>query len=89
MWCQIGLSQVQVKQNKGKILVMKMRKRQSERIKLRCFQKPILGQGTSSYQLITETEHNEGTSTWGKNAHGHDSKLGVLTRSLKSWKKKK
>lgn len=66
-----------------------MRKRQSERIKLRCFQKSIIGQGSSSDQPITVIENDEGTSTQGKRSHGHDSKFGVKTKSLKSWKKKK
>lgn len=74
---QIGLSQVQAKQKKGRKLEMKMRKRYSERIKLKCFQKLIICLGSSSDQPITSTEHDEGTSTHEKRAHIHDSKLGV------------
>lgn len=60
-----------------------MRKRQSERIKLRCFQKTIIVHDSSSDQSTTLTKHDECTSTQGKSAHGHDSKLDMQTRSLK------
>lgn len=65
-----------------------MRKKVSERLKLKCFQKPITGQGSTSDQPTTLTEHDEGTSTQGTSAYGPDLKLGVCTRSLKSWKKR-
>lgn len=66
-----------------------MRIRVSERLKLKCFQKLITGQGSTSDQPITLTEHDEGTSPQRKSAYGPYSKLGVSTMSLKSWKKKK
>lgn len=66
-----------------------MRKNASERLKLKCFQKPVTGQSSTFDQPITLTEHDEGTSTHGKSAYGPDSKLRVCIRSLKSWKKKK
>ncbi|CAI8607391.1 unnamed protein product [Vicia faba] len=69
----------QSKKQKGKKPVTK--RRQSERIKLSWFKKPITGSGSSEQPIIIPEV--------GEKSGSKDSKLGVKTRFMKTWKTKK